>query len=330
MTYFKVSKAKKILKKHPSALILMHINPDMDCVGAAYALLLYLLSLGKKAVIAIEAPLSPRLTFLIPQEHLKQYFLTKNKILVQNFSLVVCVDTSKPVLLGEFESFLKPQKTLVIDHHATFDNFGTWNFNFPSASSTCEIILDMLFKNLTPLMAQVLYAGVVEDTGNFRYSVKSSLLFKIAKVLKRFSIDTEQIYFQLFENESLARKKLKALIVSSIKTYLEGEMVISYFKKSFLENLDIDDFESDGLVREGHSLKGCLFSVFIKERGDGISLNLRSRNDFDVSLLASSFGGGGHKKASGIKLKNYDLKKVEQEVLPKIIESYKKWRKNES
>ena len=71
-------------------------------------------------------------------------------------------------------------------------------------------------------------------------------------------------------------------------------MVVSYFKK-LLDNLELDDFESDGLVREGHSLKGCLFSVFIKERSDGISLNLRSRNDFDVSLLATLWRGG-HKK----------------------------------
>lgn len=322
------SKARKILARHDRILILMHSSPDMDCIGAAYALILYLRSTGKEAVAAIESPLPARYTFLISEDHLKQYFLPKDQILSSNFNLTVCVDTSDPRLLGEFEPLIIKNPVLVLDHHATFIPYGTWNFNRPEASSTCEMIFDLCQSRLTPLTASALYAGMVYDTGNFRYAVRPELFLKAARILKKISIDTELIYFNLFENESLSRKRLESRIIASLQTHAGGEMAVSFLRESFKTGLVLTESDTADLVRVGHSLQGCRFSVFIKEKEDGVSLSLRSRNDFDVSELASKFGGGGHRKASGIKLKGFDCARVEAEVLPKMIESYENWRKN--
>lgn len=319
---------RKLLKKSSHFLILMHSNPDMDAIGSAYALLLFLRGQGKSAFIGIERPLYQKYSFFIPNQDLRNFFLTKNEIMHKEFDWIITVDTSEPFMLGEYTDYIKSKNTIVIDHHHTFTPFGTVNLNLSHMSSTCEMIYDLLEGKLTcPDMANALYAGIVYDTGNFRYSSTTpALMRKIACLLENFPLDTEAIFFHIFENESLERKKLIAKIVSSIEQHANGELVVSYFPLKYKKGLELEDSDMLDLVSIGHSVKGCRVSVFVKEKEDGIYFSFRSRNDFDVAALARQWGGGGHQKASGLKLQQISLDKVRADFIPQFIEHYNHWR----
>lgn len=327
------SKMRKKLNKADNILILMHSDPDIDALGAAYGLCKYLISKNKFVKIAIEENFSERYSFFLPKEEIKKRFVLKDELNEKDFKTLVCVDTSDPKLLGSFKYLLgKIKESYVIDHHNTFFAYAKYNLNDSSKSSTSEMIYDLLDGKVKDFeSAEAIYAGIVFDTGNFRFSNTSPELFvKISKLLKKFTIDTEKIYFNIFENESIERKKLKALIVNTIETYENGEMVTSFLLQDFLGQLKLSRSDTEGMVKVGHSLKGCLFSVFVKEKERNISMSFRCRNDFDVSKLAARWGGGGHKKASGLKLKNCSLEEVKQEILPECVKEYNKWRlKNE-
>lgn len=322
-------KIKKILEDIDSCFILMHSNPDIDCIASAYVLLLYYLKQGKKVFIGIEKPLYTRYLFLIDPEKLC-YFISMEEALKKDFEWVICLDTSAISRLGKFISYLEIKESiLVIDHHYSFEPFGTINFNIPDASSTCEMIYDIFqgkFDNNE--MAVSTYAGMVYDTGNFRYSsTTGNLLRKAADLIDHYKIDTNRIYYYIFENDSLVRKKLISMIISTIETYENGEVIITYFPKEFRKKLNIQD-ESDAidLVFIGNSIKGCLFSIFIREYENLVHLSFRTSTEFNVADLANKWGGGGHKKAAGLNLMNYTFDYVKKEVVREIIHHYKEWR----
>jgi phosphoesterase RecJ-like protein len=325
------SRARKLLKKMKRILILMHSSPDIDAIGSAYALLLRFLAQGKEAYIGIEGPIPSRYSFFLDSRIVEKHFRYYQTLKPANIDWIVCVDTSDPALLGSFRSFVAdPEKVLVIDHHTTFFPYGNYCLNDPQSSSTCEMVFD-LFKGKLPdrETALSLYAGMVYDTGNFRYpSTSGNLLRKAAGILDQFSLDTEEIFYSIFENESLERKKLISLIISTIETYAEGEAVVSYFPLTFKKQLNLDESDTSGLVRVGHSVKGCLFSVFIKEKEDGIYFSFRSRTGFNVAELAQRWGGGGHRLASGLKMEDTTLEYVRKDMVPVIIEDFRKWRKD--
>ncbi len=323
-----LKKLNKFFNKIDHILILMHANPDCDAVGAAYALLINFIREGKKAYVGVERKLNEKYSFFVEEEYLNEYFLTKEQLSHRKIEWVVCVDASDPNMLGDFQSYIKKEKVIVIDHHHTFTPFGKINLNFPEKSATCEIIYD-LFKGkmINKSMAKGIYAGIVYDTGSFRYSSTTpELLKKIAHILEQFPLDTHWVFSNVFENETILRKKLVAKIVETIETYYNNEIVISFLNKKFIYELNIDESETHDLVYVGNSIKGCQFSIFIKEKEDGVYFSFRARNDFDVASLAKEWGGGGHQKASGLKLANMNLSKVKETLIPIFIKKYKEWR----
>lgn len=327
-----IKKLSKKLKKINNVLILMHKSPDIDALGSAYALLRFFLTKGKNAHIGIEEELSERMSFFISDEEKKEFFKEPSAVHGCQYDWVICVDTSDPFLLGRFQKVAAHHKgrVIVIDHHQTFNPYGEWNLNIPSASSTCELILDLFRgKVVDSETALALYAGMAYDTGNFRYSSTSPALHrKVAALLEQYPLNTENVFYRIYENESLARKKLIGKIVESIETYYKGEAVVSFFPFDFRKKLDLSKSDASGLVNVGHSLEGCRFSIFVKEKEDGIYFSFRTRTEFDVARLAQRWGGGGHKKASGLKMGEINLKTAREKIVPECINAYEKWREN--
>jgi len=326
----KIKNIRKKIAKMDQILILMHGSPDIDAIGSAYALLLFFLKKGKKAFIGIEEPIPSRYSFFLDKDKQNQFFITKKEADSRLWEWVIALDTSDVRLLGEFKDMTGKNPVLVLDHHATFHPYGAFHFNDPSYSSTSEILFDILEKELDYEKALSLYAGIVYDTGHFRYSSTTpALLRKIAFLIEKYQINTEWVYYHIFENESIERKKLSCLISSTIESYEKNEVIVSYFPLRFKQELNLNESDTSDLVFVGNSVAGCLFSIFVKEKKDGVSVSLRSRTDFDVAELAEQWGGGGHQKASGIKIKNTTLEKSRTELVPALIQHYKKWRENQ-
>lgn len=306
----------------------MHENPDIDSIASAYAAALFLRKKNKSVFIGIEKPIPDRYTFFIDSNDMENLFILRNNIIKDSLEWLLCVDTASPKLLNEFEPFLKHKKTLVIDHHKIFIPYGDYNLNIPHKSSTSEMMIEIIkHKNLDHLMATSLYAGIVYDTGNFKYdSTTPSLFRKAANLLEDFQIKTDEIVFNIFDNESIERKKLAALILDTLESYEENQMIVTYFPISFKKEVQADESDASDMVHVGQTVKGCLFSMFIKEREDGVSISFRTRTSFDVAVLAQTWGGGGHQKASGLKLKKITLEEVKKTLVPECAKEFKKWK----
>ena len=326
-------KLRRILKKIDKVLILMHTDPDPDAIGSAYALLRFLLNKKKRVFVGVEQKnYNKFFSIIVPKDEFDKYFLDYKNVKAEDFDYVISVDSSSKNMLGDFANiFNKISNSISIDHHQTFEYFAKLNINLPNVSSTSEIIIDVLkVKNLDYNMASALYAGIIFDTGGLRFSFINHRLFKkLSLLFKKFDIDPEYYYYKIFEDETIERKKLIAMIIESIEMYANDEISVAYYPDSFNKNLKLTEDDKKGLSRISHSLRGVNFSIFVKEDGKDISLSFRSKIDFDVASLALKFNGGGHKKASAAKIYDCNIERFKKDYLPMIIREYEKWKELE-
>lgn len=334
MKMLSLKELKNTIDIQDNFLILMHIKPDGDSIGAAYALMIYLESKGKKAVIGIEEDIFNKYKPFIDENDYKTKFLDLQQIKKNHtVDTIIIVDCASFRLLGSFRQLVESnlEKCFIVDHHATGDHFECAGYINTSASSTSEIIIDFLEnETFTFLMAQALYLGIVFDTGQFRYSSTAASVFrKIAFLLEQHRLDLEKVFFLLFENESLERKKVIASLVDSIQFYCNGEVAVAYLSKKIikdLKNKNVNIVENDliDLVVVPHSIRGVKVSVLVREKDHHITFSFRSRSDFNVDSIASFFGGGGHKKASGLRIENISLDEVENKIIKHLVTEYEK------
>lgn len=328
------------IKQFRDTLILMHIKPDGDALGAAYAIYRFLNNRKMSSKIGICDSILEKYQFLF-EENAQEIFVPFSQFSSKDFASLVVVDVSSQKLLGDFEAVtsLFQDKQIIIDHHRSFDDFSTEGalvIHQATKSSASEIILELIpSEEIDERMALALYAGIVFDTGNFRYqSTTAKLHHQVGDLLAKWPIDTDKVFTYLMDNESLARKKIIAKIYDNLMVLCQGEVVFSFLTKADLNALEKEGFsiEEDDLAdlaHLGHSVRGVHFSCFVKENKDkGVSLSLRGRG-FNVANLAEQFGGGGHIQAAGIKFSGRTLSDIQENVLPFFLSYYEKNRLGE-
>ena len=190
----------RAIKKYNSFLISTHVNPDPDAICSELALAEYLRSIGKKVTIVNQVSIPDRFLFFPGAKAIKQY---KEKMRVE-FDIAIIVDCGELSRIGKVQQLLDEFSTVInIDHHITNDSFGRINFVDPQASSTAEILYDLLTKagcRLTKSIAVNLYAGIMTDTGSFRYDNTKTKTLTIAAHLMKFKFSASDLYAKLYES----------------------------------------------------------------------------------------------------------------------------------
>jgi len=309
------------IKSAKSPLILSHYNPDGDALGSSLALYHGLKSLGKAAAIINESVVPDRYHFMpgIPE--------IKNSPTGLVYDLVVACDCGDRKRLGDkLGPQLNSEAPLInVDHHASNTLFGTTNWVEGEASSTSEMIYEIvtaLGVKITPIIAQNLLTGLVTDTGSFRYASTKPRTLEIAAKLVEAGASTDTIAKNVFESRKKSAVQLSATTVSNVEFILNDKVSILTVTQDMLKKFDATLDDTEGLVEEGRSIKGVVVSVLLKQDVDMWHISLRSsRPEVDVSKVAAGFGGGGHKAAAGFRWKKdgAELKKALFEELAKII-----------
>lgn len=289
-----------VFKNYKKFLISMHVNPDPDAIGSALALALYLKSIGKIVRVINETPCPEWLNFM-PRIDLYETANSKKKFIPE---VVVILDCGEFERIGSVASFVMKETHVVnIDHHVTNTRFGQTNIVRDHYSSTSEILYELLKKArcvFTRDMATLLYLGVLTDTGSFGFDCTRSHTHAVIAELMRFDLPVSDLYRQVYE--TMPKTDLKPFLkLMSMLTLHDDERVacLTMTKKQMIKFSDKFDVK-DKVFSFLRSVKGLEVIVIITEQGRNKSrLNFRSRGGFDVSLLASKFNGGGHKKASG-------------------------------
>ncbi|MBO5213224.1 MAG: bifunctional oligoribonuclease/PAP phosphatase NrnA [Clostridia bacterium] len=295
-------------------LILVHRNPDGDCLGTAFALKRAFENLGRRVCVAATGTVDRNLRDITDgAEELKPTFLP---------SAIVSVDVATQPMLGPDLACYADTVDYNIDHHYTNTEYARNNIVFGSASSAGEVLFD-LFRacdvEIDDVMAEKLYAAIAFDTGCFRYSNTTAHTHEVTAELLKYSFDAPAVIRKMFDIVPLRQLKLERVALDSLRLYHDGRVILLPITRKMLEENGAEDEDVSGMVSLIRRIEGAAVCATLKETKEGdVKVSLRSADDiFDVSAVASVFGGGGHVKASGCLIKG-SMEDAEQRLLSAI------------
>lgn len=310
--------AKELDKAH-TILILGHKNPDMDCIGSQVSLALAMRERGKEVIIYSHGPFSGYMS-----DYEKLY--TDEAGNIDSIDLFVVVDTSSINRIDvDFE--LPLEKTIVLDHHVTNENFGKVNYIDSDLISATEIIFILLVfmdysfdQNKT--VVQILLDGILSDNGYYKHirtDKYMSLIFTYLLISK--GANPKETYDKMYVNNSIDEIKLLGKILNRIDSLADNQIIYTYQTDN--DESDATHVSSALLFLQMTSIKtGKIFVYFkVNAAENKVIVSMRCSPEYDIGSIASFFGGGGHKVAAGATIPG-DYESVKKKVLDKIIEIY--------
>lgn len=326
--------SKKIwqeIKKAKNILLTLHPNPDGDSIGSSLALF-HALSQSGKNVTLISGDSQIGNNFLslpgVNQITNKNFF----DIDLSLFDLFIITDIAAPQQISRIEevSFPKKLKTIIIDHHITNTGFADINLIDSSYASTCQIIFDIFELNkikITPNIAACLFLGIYTDTGGFKYVGTTYKTFLAAGKLTQIYPQFNQLIFDLENNDHPDKIKFLSLILSSVETDFSDSVAFATLSHQSIKdnNLNQTAISSSEIANLLKSITGWKIGIsIIEHQSNSVKVSFRTRDSskFDLSLIAAALGGGGHKAAAGLVLKNTSIDKAKKLIVKTIKKIY--------
>ncbi len=305
------------LKSAETILLYPHVIMDGDTLGSSIALCAALRKIGKKVHILIEDQIPSYLLFLE-----KDYCTFDQNILdAPDISISVdCSDIERFVMRKD--KFLTGKFSICLDHHRTNNYFGEMNYIDANAGATGEIVYHLIKAmgiDLNVEMAEAIYTAITTDTGNFQYTNTTKTTHLITADLFDIGIDLEKISVEVYQNIRHEKLKIMNEVINTIEMLCDGKADIAFVTQEMLEKTGALMEETEGIIETLRNISGVEISAFLKEiRPNEIKVGLRSKTYGDVSAIAQSFGGGGHKKAAGCTL-NTTLQEAKRKISEVII-----------
>jgi phosphoesterase RecJ-like protein len=281
-----------------------HENPDGDALGSLVAMHGVLRALGKDTAMFV----SPH---DLPLPH--EYSLFELDGLIQEPPADIAERTVVLLDCGNIDrnsaSVLRDGAHLLnIDHHHDNTRFGTLNHIVPDASCTAEIVWDLMHGlgvRPTPPVAEALYIGVITDTGRFMYENTGPRAHLMAAELLENGVDVAAINRRLYEDMPEGKLKLLGLALGQLQRFDAGEVTLVALSAGDFERARAEESHSEGVIDQLRALQGTKVAVLVRELSSGErkgqhKVSLRAiDDDVDVSVIARSQGGGGHRRAAG-------------------------------
>ncbi len=306
------------IKKHQYFLLSTHANPDPDALCSELSLAIFLRNLGKKVTIVNADPVPDKYRFLPRTSWIVHY----HESLKVNCDAIIVVDCGDLERIDKVQKLLPSGKPIInIDHHVTNQGFGDANLIVAQASSTAEVLFDFFkfarFK-ITKDIAQLLYVGIMTDTGSFRYDGTSAHTHAVIAELMKYEIPVSEIYRRIYEQMQIEDIKHFGQVINCFDVRGGGKVVFVELTEKRLKQFSRDFDIKDKVFGFARAIVGVkVIAIFSQLERQLTRVNFRSQDQFDVARLASCFGGGGHKKASGCLLKK-NLKETQVTVWKEI------------
>lgn len=307
------ARLKKLISKSENIIICCHTSPDGDAIGSCLGLADYLRSQGKLPEIIVPNKYPDFLRWLPGNELIKRYDKknTECDILFGIADLIFCLDFNGVNRVDTMSAPLSSSKAdkVMFDHHLNPEMDTVLSVSHPEMCSTCEVVFRIIwqlggFDNMTKHAAEVLYCGMMTDTGGFTYnSTSPDIYFIISKILEK-GIDKDKIYRKVYNNYSFDRFRLMGHILLNKLVYLP-EFNTAFFSLTKKEMIRYNFIKGDaeGMVNIPLQIKGVKLSISLREdteKENMIRVSLRSVDDFPCNAMSELFfNGGGHLNASG-------------------------------
>lgn len=318
-----IKKIKKAVDKFNRFLVVSHINPEGDAIGSQLAMASLLKRLGKKVLVLNESPVPHVLRFMKGAEG-----VLKEKPEVFDFDAAVILDSPDLTRVGKIAEYIKENKSVInIDHHVSNENFAGYNWVEKDASSVGEMVFELfkVFKlKIRREEAVAMYVAIMTDTGSFKYTNTSSRTHRIIAELIDIGVKPYEIFSKIYETSSLEDTNLLGEALQSLKVTAEGRISWLWVTKEMLKKTKGSLEGTEGIINFARSLEGTEIAILFRETGteNKVKVSFRSKGKADVNKLASFFGGGGHKTASGCIMFG-EIHEVESKVLKKAAEMLK-------
>ena len=309
------SEAEVFLRNCKDAVIVIHQNPDGDCIGAGFGLKDILAELGVRSRVVCHDEIPSRYDF-ITSVGLGEKFEPQT---------VIAVDIADNKLMGRYNEVYGERVQLCIDHHISNKDYAEKTLLRGNAAAACEVIYDLakyMGVKITEHCATCLYTGIATDSGCFKYDCTTPRSHEIAAEMMRcYNINFARINRYMFDVKSAGRMKLESKITEIMETYLGGKLNIITVTKQIAEDMGIDMDELEGFAPITIQLEKSEVGIFIRERDNDFKCSFRSANDVNVSQICQTLGGGGHAKAAGCSMTGElsDIKKQLIEAVERAI-----------
>ena len=310
--------AAELLSSAQQVLVMGHRNPEGDCIASTVAMGLICDRLGLAVTLYNDDPVPENLLAMPGSDRLVDKVETGT-----TFDLAVVVDCGALDRIGRGTSLLEGLPILNLDHHVTNTFFGHVNLVRPEASSATEVVHELgeqLGLAMDPSLAEVIYWGVLTDTGSFHYSNATAKAFHLAGDLVSRGVDPWAVSSYLYENQPIARLRLLAAALQTLEVGPPGTYASIVLSEETFRLTGAGSDLTDGLINYPRSLRGVEIAVQFREiERHHYKISLRSKGAIDVGALASRFGGGGHRNASGLELRG-TLEEVKVQLYTAILD----------
>ena len=303
-------------------LIFPHIVADGDAVGSSVALCRALRLLGKDAYVLVEDAIPSNLLFLDaghvegetplsapqPDESGRPapmfVQLDQGEAVIGEPDVCVCIDCADVARFPlREELFFRGKVTMCLDHHKTNKRFADYNHIDAGAAATGEIIYKLLLEMQAPITKEIgeaLYAAITTDTGNFQYNNTSAESHLITAALFERGIDRLHVSRMLYQGLRMEKLHLFGEILKTVRMVAGGQAAVAYATLDMLAELGAQIEDTEGWSETLRNIKGVEVGVFAKEVKPGETMiSMRSKVWADVSQIAATHEGGGHKHAAG-------------------------------
>ncbi len=302
---------KSLLANRQKIVIVPHKNPDGDAIGATLALNHYLKDTGHETVVITPNDFPKFLKWMPGNRDIVNF--EKENIraleLLEKATLFFTLDFNQLSRTGHLQPILENavQPFVMIDHHQEPAGYANIQFSDTSMSSTCEMVYTLIEQlgdlgTISADIANCLYAGILTDTGSFKYASTSSRTHRVAADLIDKGAKNAEIHHNIYDSNSPDRMKLLGCALANLKVLPEYNTAYTTLDQNELDAHEYKKGDTEGFVNYALALNGIrLAAIFIENREEGIiKISFRSQGDFSVNDLARNFfHGGGHTNAAG-------------------------------
>lgn len=297
-----------------------HIRPDGDCIGSCMSLYNYLKKNRPDLDVTVHLEyVDPKFGII---ENIDDIDLSDPDD--TEYDLFIALDTASVDRLGKHAVYFENAKrTFCIDHHKSNLGYADENIVMPDASSACEVLFDLLDVDMfDETIAAPMYMGIASDSGVFRFQNTKPRTLRIAAKMMEFGINHNEILEETFYKKSYNQMMITAKIQSNTVLEMDGQVIYGYCTKELMDRYELTANDLDAVIASIRNVSGVEVAMFAYQIEDNkYKVSLRSKDDVDVSKIAVTFGGGGHKRAAGFDIEG-DKDTVIETVLKEIEKEF--------
>lgn len=315
----------EVLRNSKRLLLLSHYYPDGDAYGSSLGLTLALREMGKEVLCLNETKVVPQFLSFLPG-----ITSIKNEVPAdfESYDALVVVDCADLARTGDFfkDIVVKHKLIINIDHHPN-PHFGKYNIVDVGASSTCELVFNLLEKlnyNYSVQAATCLLTGIYTDTISFSKSNATPGALRAAARLVEAGVKPLELTQRLFGEKDLKVVRFLSHAMQTVELHFGGVLGLISLTAQDFQKFEVEQGDAEELKNSILQIKGLKASVLIREQDGLLRVSLRSADErLDVASVATKFGGGGHKMAAAFRWRK-GLAELKLQLLQEVEAALKK------